>query len=291
MVDIKRHSIQAFYTLLTNSYFMGFFSGEIYQGKLKEYCVPGLNCYSCPGARFACPIGAMQAVMGTRNFKFSFYVIGFLALVGGLIGRFVCGFLCPFGFIQDLIHKIPLPKKIKTFKYDKALRYLKYIILAVFVILMPLFLVDVLGQGAPYFCKLICPAGTFEAGIPLVFKNPALRSTIGFLYAWKMGILIASIIIAIIIYRPFCKYICPLGAIYSLFNPISLYRYEVNKDKCISCGKCKRVCKMNVDPTVNANDKECIRCGLCKSSCPTAAIESGFTKKKSQEDFELSRGI
>ncbi|MDY6065433.1 MAG: 4Fe-4S binding protein [Finegoldia sp.] len=291
MENLKRHSIQAFYTLLTNSYFKGFFSGEIYQGQLKSYCVPGLNCYSCPGARFACPIGSLQAVIGARNFKFSFYVIGFLALIGGLIGRFVCGFLCPFGFFQDLIHKIPFPKKIRTFKFDKILRFLKYIVLLVFVILMPLFLVDVLGQGAPYFCKLICPAGTFEAGIPLVLKNEGLRATVGFLYAWKMVILVITLLVAIMIYRPFCKYLCPLGAIYSLFNPISLYRYSVNEHKCISCGKCKKVCKMNVDPTINPNDGECIRCGLCKNACPTSAIESGFIQKEAEEDLAVSRGI
>ncbi len=267
-----RHSVQAVWALLTNSYLVGFVQGKIYQGPLKNLCVPGLNCYSCPGALGSCPIGALQAVLGSRNYKFTFYVAGFLMFVGALVGRFVCGWLCPFGLIQDLLHKIPFVKKIKTFPGDKLLRKLKYVLLLVFVILLPLFLVDIIGNGAPYFCKLICPAGTLEGGIPLVFANDSLQSIVGWLYTWKMVILIVLILLSIIIYRPFCKYVCPLGAIYSVFNPISVFKYRVNKEKCVDCGKCTKVCKMNVEPLKNINSAECIRCGLCKNNCPTGAI-------------------
>ncbi len=288
-MKIKRHFIQAFYTLLSNSYFKGFFEGEIYQGKLKQFCSPGLNCYSCPGALNSCPIGSLQAVMGSYKHKFSFYVIGFLMAVGALIGRLVCGFLCPFGLVQDLLNKIP-SKKIKTFRADRVLRYAKYIILAVFVIILPLFMVDVIGQGAPYFCKLICPAGTLEGGIPLVLLNKGLRSTIGKLYLWKNFLLIITIISSIIIYRPFCKYICPLGAIYGLFNPISLFHYSVDEHACVNCGKCARVCPMGCNPVENANDRECIRCTECRENCPVGAIHSGVLDhdKQTKPDAVLS---
>lgn len=270
--ESKRHGVQALWALLTNSYLIGFFQGKIYKGKLKSLCVPGLNCYSCPGAVGACPIGAMQAVIGSWNFKFAFYVAGFLMFIGALMGRFVCGWLCPFGLIQDLLHKIPFRKKIETFRGDQLLRKLKYIILLVFVILMPMFLVDILGQGAPYFCKLICPAGTLEGGIPLALLNKSMQSALGWLYAWKNLLLIGTIILSILIYRPFCKYICPLGAVYSVFNPISVFRYRVDKEACIDCGVCARVCKMQVNPIENANHPECIRCGICRKSCPVKAI-------------------
>jgi len=268
----KRHGVQAVWALLTNSYFVGFVQGRIYKGKLKNLCVPGLNCYSCPGAVGSCPIGAMQAVIGNWNYKFAFYVAGFLMFVGALMGRFVCGWLCPFGLIQDLLHKIPFPKKIKTFKGDKLLRKLKYVILLVFVILLPMFLVDILGQGAPYFCKLICPAGTLEGGIPLVLLNKSMRNALGWLYAWKNVLLLITIFLSVVIYRPFCKYICPLGAVYSVFNPVSVFRYRVDKDACIDCGACAAACKMQVDPVKNANHRECIRCGACKKACPSKAI-------------------
>lgn len=268
----KRHGVQAVWALLTNSYLAGFAQGKIYKGKLKNFCVPGLNCYSCPGAVGACPIGALQAVIGSWNFKFAFYVAGFLMFIGALMGRFVCGWLCPFGLIQDLLHKIPFSKKIGTFKGDKLLRKLKYLILLVFVILMPMFLVDILGQGAPYFCKLICPAGTLEGGIPLVLLNKSMRGALGWLYAWKNALLLVTVFLSILIYRPFCKYICPLGAIYSVFNPISVFRYRIDREKCTGCGTCAKSCKMQVNPIENANHPECIRCGVCRKSCPVKAI-------------------
>ncbi len=268
----KRHGVQALWALLTNSYLAGFARGKIYQGKLKNLCVPGLNCYSCPGALGACPIGAVQAVIGSWNFKLAFYAAGFLMFIGALAGRFVCGWLCPFGLIQDLLHKIPFPEKIGTFRGDRLLRKLKYVILIVFVILLPMFLVDVLGQGAPYFCKLICPAGTLEGGIPLVLLNESMRSALGWLYAWKNVLLLITIVLSVMIYRPFCKYICPLGAVYSVFNPISVFRYRVDEKKCTGCGICAKVCGMQVDPAENANHPECIRCGACKKSCPVKAI-------------------
>lgn len=274
-----RHRIQALWALLTNSYMVSYVQGKIYKGKLKNLCVPGMNCYSCPGALGSCPIGAMQAVIGDWNFKFAFYIAGFLMFVGALIGRFVCGWLCPFGLIQDLLHKIPFPKKIKDFRADKWLRKLKYVILIIFVIIMPMFLVDLLGQGAPYFCKLICPVGTLEGGIPLVLLNKTMHSALGWLYTWKMVILAITIFLSIIIYRPFCKYVCPLGAIYSVFNPISVFRYRVDQEKCIACGACARECDMGCDPVVHANSLECIRCGKCKQVCPTGAICTGFRDK------------
>ena len=267
-----RHRVQALWTLLTNSYLTGFLQGKIYRGNLKKICLPGLNCYSCPGAIGACPIGAMQAVIGSWNFKFAFYVAGFLMFVGAVTGRFVCGWLCPFGLIQDLLHKIPFPKKITTFPGDKPLRKLKYVVLVLFVILLPMFLVDILGQGAPYFCKFICPAGTLEGGLPLVLLNKSMHSAIGWLYAWKNLLLFVTIIISLFIYRPFCKYICPLGAIYSVFNPVSVFRYRVDKNKCTDCEACANACKMQVNPAENANDLECIRCGACKKACPVKAI-------------------
>ena len=100
-----RHSIQAAATLLQNANFKGFFEGRIYQGPAKSVCVPGLNCYSCPGAVGACPVGSLQTYLSGLKFKVPYYVVGILIFVGALIGRAVCGFLCPFGFLQDLLYK------------------------------------------------------------------------------------------------------------------------------------------------------------------------------------------
>ena len=110
--------IQAGATLLTNLHLPNFLKGGLYQGAGKTVCVPGLNCYSCPAASGACPIGAFQAVVGSSKFSFSYYITGFLILLGVLLGRFICGFLCPFGWFQELLHKIPT-KKLSTKKPPK----------------------------------------------------------------------------------------------------------------------------------------------------------------------------
>lgn len=262
--------IQAIAALGTNIHLPNFFKGTIYQGKGKMVCVPGLNCYSCPGAAGTCPIGAMQAVIGSSKFKFAYYITGTLILLGVLLGRFICGFLCPFGWLQDLIHKIP-GKKLSTRKL-RPLRFLKYCILAVFVILLPLLITNDLGMGDPYFCKYICPQGVIEGAIPLSLANISIRGALGKLFAWKSVILISVILLSWVFYRPFCKWICPLGAFYSLFNRVSLLGIQVNAGKCVSCGKCQKVCGMDVDVTKTPNHAECIRCGKCMKSCPTGAI-------------------
>ena len=283
--EIKKNVVQAVATLVTNANLKGFFDGKIYKGNTKVACVPGLNCYSCPGAIGSCPIGSLQAVIGSKKFSISYYVIGIIILIGALFGRLVCGLLCPFGFVQDLLYKIPTPKFKIPAKLDRVLRYMKYLILLTFVILLPMFLVDAFGNGAPYFCKLICPAGTLGGALPLLAKNEGLRSTIGFLFFWKLSILIVVAALSIFTYRPFCKYICPLGALYSFFNKVGFYKMEFVSDKCVNCRLCERACKMDISVRANPNSLECIRCGACTAACRHGALTTsyaGFGKKKEE---------
>lgn len=269
-ISRSRTWIQAGATFLTNMHLPNFLKGQLYQGPGKKLCVPGLNCYSCPAASGACPIGAFQAVVGSSKFSFSYYVTGFLILLGVLLGRFICGFLCPFGWFQELLHKIP-SKKFSTKKL-KALTWLKYAILLLMVVLLPMLLVNDVGMGDPYFCKYLCPQGVLEGAIPLSLANSGIRSALGSLFAWKFTILLTVIVLSVLFYRPFCKWLCPLGAFYALLNKVSLFQMKVDKGRCISCGKCARVCKMDVDVTKTPNHSECIRCGMCINACPTNAV-------------------
>lgn len=269
-----RHTVQIAFTALTNGYAAGFSKGQIYTGDLKKFCVPGLSCYSCPGALGSCPIGSLQAVIASRSFDVPLYVIGFLVMVGAVLGRFVCGWLCPFGLFQDLLYKIPFVKKLKKLPGDRWLKHLRYVILGLFVILLPLLVVDIIGQGKPWFCAYICPAGTLMAGLPLVSLNPDIRGAIGWLFDWKVLLLVMFALLSVVVYRPFCRYVCPLGAIYGPFNKFALYRFVVDEKKCTKCGVCRRACKLDIDVMKNPNSLECIRCGDCKNACPTRAISS-----------------
>jgi polyferredoxin len=268
-----RRIIQIIATFFFNGYYIGFMKGKIYTGNLKMTCVPVMNCYSCPGAKGSCPIGSLQAVLGTPDTKFSFYVLGSIMLFGIIFGRVICGFFCPFGLLQDLLYKIPL-KKIKLIKGDKYLRWFKYGLLLFLVILAPIFITNKYGMGDPFYCKYFCPVGTLEGGIPLTLTNVSLRGALGWLFRYKILILIVTLYLSIKIYRPFCKYFCPLGSIYGLFNKFSFYQMKVDKDKCTRCNACIKACKMNIDVINNVNSSECIRCGECVKVCPQHAISS-----------------
>lgn len=285
-----RSYAQGAWTLVSNGYLLGFVQGHIWKGDSKAVCVPGLNCYSCPGALGACPIGSLQAELAAGGVRFPFYAAGFLIVFGALFGRFACGFLCPFGWVQELLYRIPTKRKIGSFRADRPLRYLKYVVLAVLVIALPLLIRNAAGAGAPWFCKLVCPSGTLFGGIPLLLANASLRPLAGWLYAWKIAVLVAILALSVFLYRPFCKYLCPLGAIYAPFNRAAVYRLRLDEHACVHCGACARACRMGVDPSKRPDDLECIRCGDCVKNCPTSALSAGFCARAGRAKRDAAAG-
>lgn len=268
---------------------------------LKNVPIPVLNCYSVPTTVFACPVGTFQhfLVIGF----FSFITMAMLLLVGGLLGRWTCGWLCPFGFVQELLHLIPSPK----FKIPHWMRYIKYVILVVFVIIMPLFVTlqhsaetgkdqvklipslpedeQEFAQGETWFCRLICPAGTLGAGVPHALMDKDLQNLIGTLYWWKIALMLFFLTASVFTRRPFCTTICPLGAFLGLFNNISLLKLTFIKEHCYNCNLCIRDCPMGLDPRKDFQSPECIRCLNCvKKKCNAiqtyTSISSKTPKKK-----------
>ncbi len=272
---MKRRAVQLVSTFLTNSYFYGIFAGQIiYRGPLKYFCVPSFNCYSCPLAVFACPIGAMQAVAAGMTYQIGLYAIGIVGAVGAVVGRMACGWICPFGLLQEFLYKIPSPK----FRIPKFLTYAKYVFLLVFVLLLPALLVNEFGIGEPYFCKLICPAGTLEGGIPLPLLDPMLRSQLGGIYILKISILVFFLGWMVVSHRAFCRTTCPLGAIYSFFNRFSLFSMSWDAVTCTKCDKCLEHCPMGHKVYEKPNSGNCIRCLKCRDNCPAGSV--AFSHRK-----------
>ncbi len=268
-IPTKRRLIQLYCALLFNANIKGFFTGQIYKGPLKNVCTPGLNCYSCPGASGACPMGALQNAFSASNKRTPYYVIGIILLYSILFGRMICGFFCPFGLIQEWLYKIKTPK-IKKSRVTRVLSYLKYVILVFLVVLVPL-LYMMRDRGIPSFCKYICPAGVLEGAIGLLshIDNQAELLNLGPLFAWKFSLFITIILLCVFISRFFCRFLCPLGALYGLFNRFSILGIKLDKNKCVDCGRCHAKCKVDIK---YVGDHECINCGECVDVCPTEAI-------------------
>jgi polyferredoxin len=279
----KRRLVQAFSTLGINIYFPSFFQGLIYQGPFKGVCLPVLNCHSCPSAVGACPVGAWQSSLASLRFKlplaqyqFGLYVLGVIGLAGSLGGRFTCGWLCPFGLIQEILYKVPTRK----LRLPRFVSYFKYAVLAVMVVALPLLVVDDLGYGQTWFCKWICPAGTLEAGLPMMALNPDIRRQAGGMFAWKVGLLAVFIAWMIVTMRPFCRVVCPLGAALGLLNKASFFRMTVDPDRCAQCQTCQKSCPVDIKVCETPNSPDCIRCLKCAESCPAGAVGYEFLRSR-----------
>ncbi len=264
-----RRLVQLYAALLYNANLKGFVEGDIYQGGTKALCVPGLNCYSCPAAVGACPLGALQNAIAASAKRPAFYVIGILLLFGMSLGRTICGWLCPFGLIQELLHRLPGPK-LKKGKITRRLSWLKYALLAVLVVVLPLWSAF-RSLPLPAFCKYICPAGTLEGAAALLLHpaNAALRGMLGGLFLNKLILLALILLACVFLYRAFCRFLCPLGALYGLMTRLALVGIKLDRARCTDCGTCLRVCPMDIR---RVGDRECIACGKCVSRCPEQAI-------------------
>lgn len=244
---------------------------------------PFLNCYSCPFAVAACPFGLFQKIIISLRESFSnwtffkslllipFYLIGVIFLIGFLFGRAFCGWVCPFGFLQDLFGKFSKNDRI-TPKWDKRLKYLKYFILAISLFLAAMFLDTI-------FCKL-CPSASFFAAVPYrILFDTGLTTT------WYVAriFIFAGLMFALLLLakRFWCRYLCPVGALFAPFNKISLMKIGVDKPRCASCNRCTQICPMGIDVLKDFVDKnkphidslECIKCGECTKACATGCLK------------------
>ena len=260
----KRRQVQAISFLVMNSYFLDI---------LKFVPCPGMNCYACPAAIFACPIGTLQHFVIIRQFPL--YLLGVLSLIGLGVGRLACGWLCPFGGLQELLYS--LRRRLRSWpawRPSERLRWLPYGFLVVLVGIVPLLTYE------PWFSKL-CPVGTLEAGIPWVLLDAGLRSQVGWLFAVKLLILFAFLIWMLGTKRPFCRFVCPLGAIWSPFNRLSRLSLAVDESSCTQCDACRTVCPVDISIHENPASTRCVRCLECVKACPEGAIRlTGWSENR-----------
>ena len=221
--------------------------------RLHNMCGPVFHCYACPLATFACPIGviAQFAAIGI----FPFVTVGFLVVIGAVFGSLICGWVCPFGLLQDLTAKVPTPK----LELPKWTGHLRYVVLIGTVLAIPYFF----GEGHRLFICRVCPAGALEKAVPDMAQQAIAGQQIAWPNALKLTILALFLIAIFFTKRPWCRVLCPLGAIFSLFNRISAFFIRFKADKCTNCLECHKFCEYNIEPEKSSNDLRCIRCLEC----------------------------
>ncbi len=238
--------------------------------RLHNICSPVFHCYSCPLAAFACPIGVIANFSALHIFPF--IAIGTLVLIGAIIGSFTCGWACPFGFLQDLVAKIPTPK----FKLPKWTSHFRYVVLIGTVLMVPYFF----GENHPLFACRLCPAGALEGALPNIAGLAIAGKPVVWPSVLKITILILVIAAMFISRRPWCMVLCPLGAIFGIFNRISVFFLRFNPAGCNDCELCRKSCEYGIEPNDNPNDIRCIRCLEC-TKCGPKAITIGHIFEKS----------
>ena len=262
-----RRVVQALSALVLNAAFLFQFGplkqfGEFLNWGKQYGCLPVLNCHSCPVAINACPIGVLGHLTEWRYFPA--YVLGVVFGIAAVFGRFLCGWVCPFGFLQDLLHRVPLRK----IRIPRVLKYVKYGLLVVSVLAVPYFL-DVFSWG--FFCRL-CPQATLESAIPR-WANGSSQMQAGPAAA-RLAVLAAVILLAVVSERFFCRVLCPIGALVAPFGKVSPLRVRRDTETCIHCKRCDRVCPMDLQPSTQTGDAvrqtsgECIVCSQCTHVCP-----------------------
>jgi ferredoxin-type protein NapH len=243
--------------------------------RMHTMCSPVFHCYACPLATFACPIGIIAQFSALHIFPF--VAVGLLVAFGAAFGTLICGWVCPFGYLQDLAAKVPTPK----IDLPKFTGYFRYVMLIGAVLAIPYFF----GEDHPLFVCRICPAGALEAAVPTMAGQAIAGETVVWPNALKLTILIVFLIAIFFIKRPWCRVLCPLGAIFSLFNRVSAFFLRFDAEACTHCERCHKLCEYGIEPEKTPNDLRCIRCLECTKCSPDAlTLGSVFERAPSRNE-------
>lgn len=236
--------------------------------RLHSVCSPVFHCYSCPLALFACPIGVLANFSALHLIPF--VAVGTLLAIGAVAGSFVCGWVCPFGFIQDLIARLPTRK----FELPGWAGYGRYAVLLFLVLLIPYFF----GEEHPLFFCRVCPAGALEAALPHTASTAIAGTGIAWPSATKAIVLGVVMFAMFFTWRPWCTALCPLGAIYGLCNRVSLVFLKFQPESCNDCDLCRRLCRYHGPSERRGDDQRCIRCLDC-TRCTAVTLSHVFDSR------------
>jgi len=246
--------------------------------RLHSICSPVFHCYACPLAAFACPIGVIAQFSALHLIPF--LAIGTLIAMGALLGTFICGYVCPFGFLQDLVGKIP----VRKFHLPRWTGYFRYVVLIGLVIMIPFFF----SEKHPLFICRVCPAGALEASVPLAVQQAIAGQAVTLPNAVKMVILTLFLLAMLVKMRPWCRLFCPLGAIFGLFNRFSAVYMKVDRSKCHACHQCQTKCRYGVVPGEELQSTDCVRCMECVDFRCNAFSGTTVLSRKKEEKGDSS---
>jgi ferredoxin-type protein NapH len=235
--------------------------------RMHTVCGPVFHCYSCPLATFACPIGVLANFSALHMIPFA--ALGMLMVVGAVFGSFVCGWACPFGFLQDIVAKIPTPK----FTLPAWTGCFRYGVLIAFVLVIPFLLGE---EHSLFFCRL-CPAGALEGALPNMAQLALAGQPLVWPTAMKMTILVLILLAMFFTWRPWCTLFCPLGAIYSLFNRVSFLVLRFHPNRCRECDRCRSLCRDGGRPVHRVDGLRCVHCLDC-TQCHAVTVETMLTR-------------
>jgi polyferredoxin len=234
---------------------------------------------------------------------FPWLAIASFLLAGILTGRLLCGWICPFGFIQDLASFIRAKKMEISIKAHENARLIKYFILGITLLITATFSLSkfykihrnyerAMGVFAYAPFTALSPAETLFAVLPKMVKGfsnviaekPIFDVLSGVLdlppLFWiQLFILIGVLVLAVYIPRGWCRYLCPHGALMALLNMFSFMGLKRDPVRCIKgeCRECVKACPMQIrileQPWEKFNDPECIYCLKCIDACQNKAIK------------------
>ena len=246
--------------------------------RMHTMCSPVFHCYACPLATFACPIGVIAQFSALHMFPF--IAVGLLIVVAGLLGSIVCGWICPFGLLQDLAAKVPTPR----LKIPQWMGYFRYVMLIGAVIIVPY----LFGEEHVLFICRICPAGFLEKAVPDMATAAVEGNPIPWPNAVKTSIIVVFLVAIFVTIRPWCRVLCPLGAIFGFFNRFSFFSMKLEDHSCTQCGHCRTLCEYGGKPDKSPNSDNCIRCLECTKCGPgvlqgSTIFEAGKTEESVKE--------